>query len=192
MSKSHMPRSALVLIVTLALAFLAPACKKPVESTPAPPVQEPATPPPPPSEPVEVVEPDFPTETQPIREPEVTIDDLNAAIARGAGVLQTIYFEFDQYELGDDTRSRLRQNADWLRANGRYNAVIQGHCDERGTIEYNLALGERRARAVQGYMTSLGLDNRLRIVSFGEERPSDNGHGEAAWAKNRRAEFILE
>jgi peptidoglycan-associated lipoprotein len=188
---SSMTRGTLLLI--LALAVLVPSCKKkPPVVTPPPPAEERVETPPPPPPPVEVKEDPFPTETQPIVEPEPTIAELNMAIAQGRGVLKTVYFEFDQYELSDATRSILRQNADWLRASGNYRAVIQGHCDERGTIEYNLALGERRARAVKEYLSSLGLDNRLRIVSFGEERPYDSGHAESSWAKNRRAEFVLE
>jgi peptidoglycan-associated lipoprotein len=87
----------------------------------------------------------------------------------------------------------LQQNGDWLLGNPQYNIRIEGHCDERGTIEYNLALGERRASAVRDYLVSLGVDAfRIRIVSYGEEDPADPGHDEAAWARNRRGVFVIE
>ena len=109
------------------------------------------------------------------------------------GELKTIYFGYDKDELTDAARSILRQNANWLKANPQWNVVLEGHCDERGTIEYNLALGQRRANSVRSYMASLGVDaSRVRTVSYGEERPADNGHNEAAWAKNRRAESKVE
>jgi len=116
-----------------------------------------------------------------------------AAELNRRGVLATVYFGFDSSELGDDARAVLKRNADWLNANARWNVVVQGHCDERGTIEYNIALGDRRARTVRDYLGSLGVAaNRVRVVSYGEERPADPGHGEASWARNRRAEFVIE
>jgi len=104
-----------------------------------------------------------------------------------------VYFGFDEYDLTEDTRRVLQSNADVLQNNRDFSVVIEGHCDERGTIEYNLALGEKRARAVRDYLVSLGLSpSRLRIVSFGEERPADRGRTESAWSQNRRAEFRSE
>ena len=107
--------------------------------------------------------------------------------------LQDVYFAFDKYDLSDESRRILQGNAGVLNEHAAFRVVIEGHCDERGTIEYNLALGEKRARAVRDYMVGLGLSpSRLRIVSFGEERPADPSHSETAWAKNRRAEFKAE
>jgi peptidoglycan-associated lipoprotein len=107
--------------------------------------------------------------------------------------LQTVFFSFDQYDLSSDGRRTLQQNYNLLRENESFNVIIEGHCDERGTIEYNLALGEKRAAGVRDYLVSLGLSpSRLRIVSYGEERPNDSSHGESAWAKNRRANFDLD
>ena len=117
----------------------------------------------------------------------------SAAAINQRGELKTIYFGYDKDELTDAARATLRQNANWLKANPQWNVVLEGHCDERGTIEYNLALGQRRANSVRSYMASLGVEaSRVRTVSFGEERPVDNGHNEAAWAKNRRAESKVE
>ena len=117
-----------------------------------------------------------------------TIEALNAA-----GHLRTVYFDFDKHELSEPTRATLRQNADWLRTNPGNSIVIEGHCDERGSIEYNLALGERRANATREFLASLGAgDTNVRIVTFGEERPAIQGNSESAWAKNRRAEFTFE
>ena len=123
-----------------------------------------------------------------IKEPTGTAADLNRA-----GVLETIYFEFDSTELSEKARTTLQQNADWLVRNPTWSVAIEGHCDERGTIEYNIALGDRRGRTVRDYLGSLGVTaSRMRVVSFGEERPDVPGHDEAAWARNRRAEFIVE
>jgi peptidoglycan-associated lipoprotein len=178
----------LALLLAVGVVFLVPACKKAPVITPEPePVEAPAPPPEPEPEPVEVT-PDFPTEEPEVKRIEPTIAELNAQ-----GVLRTVYFDFDKYDLSNKTRQTLRANADWLNANSKYYIVIEGHCDERGSIEYNLALGERRANAVRAYLASLGVtDSRLRIVSYGEERPADAGHSESAWTKNRRAEFLIE
>ncbi len=117
-----------------------------------------------------------------------TVAELNAQ-----GVLQTVYFDFDKSELTAETRQILHLNADWLGKNSGYGVVIEGHCDERGTIEYNLALGQRRAQAVRDYLSNLGVGaDRMRLVSYGEERPADPGHDEDAWAMNRRAAFVIE
>ncbi len=114
-----------------------------------------------------------------------------AAAAKGDG-FENIYFGFDQYALTEEARATLKKHADWLRANRGYVMRIEGHCDERGTNEYNLALGQRRADAAKKYLVGLGVDSRrLTTVSYGEEKPLDPGHHEAAWAKNRRAQFSV-
>ena len=105
---------------------------------------------------------------------------------------ETVYFAFDDYTLSSEAQSTVNSLADSLRANPSAVVQIKGHCDERGSIEYNLALGERRANAVKNYLTSLGVDGaRLNTISYGEEQPADDGHDESAWARNRRAEFVL-
>ncbi len=105
--------------------------------------------------------------------------------------LKTIYFDFDKYNLRDDTKSTLDKNAKILMANPKVQIVIEGHCDERGTTEYNLALGEKRATAARDYLIRLGVDaSQISIISYGEERPVDPGHDETAWSQNRRGEFV--
>ena len=103
-----------------------------------------------------------------------------------------IYFAFDRSDLTDESKSALREKGNWLRANGDYSVNISGNCDERGTAEYNLALGERRAHAAKKFLMGLGIsENRLATISYGEERPVDPGHNDEAWAKNRNDQFTL-
>lgn len=105
----------------------------------------------------------------------------------------TIHFAFDSYELNPEARAILAAKANIMRRYDSLRVVIEGHCDERGTEEYNLALGERRARAAYEHLVILGVSpERMSIVSFGEERPVDPAHNETAWAKNRRAEFVVQ
>lgn len=109
-----------------------------------------------------------------------------------AADMQTVYFPFDSYTLTSEGRAALKANADWMKANPNARLQIEGHCDERGTNEYNMALGDRRANAAKGYLTKLGVAaSRLETISYGEERPSDMGHDESAWARNRRAVFVI-
>jgi peptidoglycan-associated lipoprotein len=109
-----------------------------------------------------------------------------------AGPLQTVYFDFDSSALGSTTRATLEANALFLKENDNIDVQIEGHCDERGGIQYNLALGERRARAVKDYLIAAGVSSsRVTIVSFGKERPVEFGHDESAWGKNRRANFVI-
>ena len=105
--------------------------------------------------------------------------------------LTAIYFDYDRSEIRADARSVLRDNASAINANANWGMVtVEGHCDERGSEEYNLALGERRANAVKRYLTDLGVpSNRLRTVSFGEASPAVPGHDESAWRYNRRSDF---
>jgi peptidoglycan-associated lipoprotein len=103
-----------------------------------------------------------------------------------------IYFAFDRSDLTDESKSTLREKGNWLRANRDYSVNISGNCDERGTAEYNLALGERRAHAAKKFLMGLGIsENRLATISYGEEKPVDPGHNDEAWAKNRNAQFTL-
>ncbi len=104
-----------------------------------------------------------------------------------------IYFEFDQYLLSDTAKQAINKKAQWLKSYPLAKVQIEGHCDERGSAEYNLALGQKRADAAMQYLVSLGISaNRVSTISFGKEKPLDPNHTEAAWAKNRRAHFVLK
>ena len=106
--------------------------------------------------------------------------------------LKDIYFDFDKYDIRPGDAKILDSNATWLKANNNL-VLIEGHCDERGTNEYNLALGERRAKATMNYLVSQGVQaGRITIISYGEERPICTEHNEACWAKNRRAHFLTK
>ncbi len=103
---------------------------------------------------------------------------------------EDIYFEFDKSTLTPAAQDNLLRKAEWLRENPDATATVEGHCDERGTNEYNLALGDRRAQSAKAFLTDLGIDpSRLSTISYGEERPVDPRSNEEAWAKNRRAHF---
>ena len=116
-----------------------------------------------------------------------------ARAARESFMNELIHFEFDKSRLLPEAKAILRVKAEWLKANPEAQAIIEGHCDERGTNEYNLALGDRRAQSAKTYLVDLGIaPERLTCISYGEERPLDPGHNEAAWAKNRRDQFVLE
>jgi peptidoglycan-associated lipoprotein len=172
MSNSTPRRLIWIALVAVALG-LAGCSKKAAEAPPTPPPAPPAdtTTPPAPPPPVETP----PTPPQ----PRVTAEDLLPA-----------FFDLDSYSLRDDARAALDGNARVLRDNPGLNVTIEGHCDERGTSEYNQALGERRANAARDYLVSAGIEaSRLGVISYGKERPFDAGHDEAAWAKNRRAHF---
>ncbi|MBI9086736.1 MAG: peptidoglycan-associated lipoprotein Pal [Desulfobacterales bacterium] len=113
--------------------------------------------------------------------------------ARNAFLNDNVYFEFDSDVLLPVAEQVLQRKAAWLKVNSGVTVAIGGHCDERGTNEYNLALGERRAQSAKTYLVDLGVSSiRLSTISYGEERPLDSGHNEEAWAKNRRAQFVIE
>jgi peptidoglycan-associated lipoprotein len=108
------------------------------------------------------------------------------------GPLADVFFDFDSASLTDAARATLEKHAAWLQTHREAYVLIEGHCDERGTVKYNLALGDKRAQTVRDYLVSLGVPAaRLATVSLGKERPLDPGHDEAAWARNRRAHFAL-
>ena len=105
--------------------------------------------------------------------------------------LNTIYFEYDKAALSSESKEKLSSNAEWIKSHGNITVQIEGHTDERGSVEYNLALGERRAKSVQAYLRNLGIDSkRLSIMSYGEEKPKVNGSDESAFSQNRRANFV--
>jgi peptidoglycan-associated lipoprotein len=119
------------------------------------------------------------------------IEELNR-VAQQRGYLQDAFFAYDESTLSPEAQAALTAAANWLKKNPQYNLLIEGHCDERGTEQYNLALGDRRANTAKEYLMTLGVDgNRIRTVSYGEERPFDPGHTEGAWAKNRRAHLVI-
>jgi len=106
---------------------------------------------------------------------------------------EDVYFEFDSAALLSEAQEVLRRKAAWLRANPGVSVVVEGHCDERGTNEYNLALGDRRTESAKRFLLDLGIVGpRITTISYGEERPVDSGRNEEAWAKNRRAHFVIK
>ncbi len=119
------------------------------------------------------------------------VDDSRVGHTKSAEGFQTIYFEFDKSQLTSSAQQRLKNNADYLKENPDITIVLEGHCDERGTEEYNIALGERRAHSAKKYLNALGVKTkRMETISYGETRPAVIGHNESAWAKNRRVECI--
>ena len=106
--------------------------------------------------------------------------------------VRDIYFDYDSFNIRGDAVAVLQANADWMRATPRASVVIEGHCDERGSAEYNLGLGDRRANSAREYLVSLGMDaNRIRTISYGKERPQCSDQTEDCWQRNRRAHFVL-
>jgi peptidoglycan-associated lipoprotein len=181
---------AVAVLMLCSLAVGACGGKKPPVARPAPPppstsnaTSRPPAPPEPVSEPV-IVPP------EPVRDERIassTLDDLNRN-----SPLKPAFFDYDSSELSSEAQRVLNENASLLKQYGSWTVTIEGHCDERGTAEYNLALGERRAIAAHAYLVSLGIPaDRLRTVSYGKEFPFDPGHDDSAYAKNRRAHFVI-
>jgi len=183
----------IALLIACAALLTAVACGKKT-----PPVAR-ATPPPPP--PAETAPPRPPTPPEPAREPvsvppdpvrddaisSASLDELNKN-----SPLKPVYFELDSSDLSAANQKTLDEDAALIKRYSSWTVTIEGHCDERGSAEYNLALGERRAMAARTYLISLGIAaTRLRTVSYGKEFPFDPGHDEAAFAKNRRAHFVI-
>jgi len=135
---------------------------------------------PPPAPPAKTVAPEQKTEAP-----------VQAAPAAQSVVMKDINFDFDRYNIRSGDAAILKEDAAWFKANPGKKAKIEGHCDERGTVEYNLVLGQKRADATKNYLVGLGIDAKvLETVSYGKERPVDPGHNEEAWAKNRRAHIV--
>ncbi len=179
---------AVVLIVAAmgagACAKKAPTAPAPPPAAPAPPPTTPSTPPPPPPAPPAPT-PAPPTEDEVFRSK--TLEQLNAEKP-----LADVYFVYDSTDLNDAGRAALQKNVEWMKRWATTKAMVEGHADSRGTNEYNLALGERRADAVRDYLVSLGLGtDRLTIVSKGEEQPFCSEDTEACWQQNRRGHFII-
>jgi peptidoglycan-associated lipoprotein len=115
-----------------------------------------------------------------------------APITPASSPLKDVYFEYDRYDLSSDARSVLRANADWLKSNPNARVEIEGHCDDRGTNEYNLALGAKRAQSAREYLATLGVAaQRLSTISYGEEIPVCKEQDESCWRQNRRARFVV-
>jgi len=127
-----------------------------------------------------------------LQEDRLQAEEAAREAAGMAFVNENILFAFDSALLSDKSQQMLNSKADYLRTNSNVTVTVEGHCDERGTDAYNIALGERRAESVKEFLIDLGISaNRLNTVSYGEERPVDTGQNEASWAKNRRAQFVI-
>ena len=168
------PRSAALALAALLAIATVGCAKKPVATTPVPPA---------------------PTQTEaPVPTPQTPAPAPTPEPATPGGVsagdLKIVYFGYDSFTLDDGARAALDNNAKLLRDNAALNVSVDGHCDERGTVEYNQALGQKRAEAVVQYLGDQGIAaTRFRVISYGKERPVDEGHDESAWARNRRVEF---
>src|SRR5262245_58407470 len=187
--------------VAIIAAVLSPACRTKKKPVVAPTNTESTAPPIPPvtvttatSTPVQTNTDFVQTDTQPpvsSTKLPTDIEELNR-MAQSRGYIQDAFFGFDESTLSAQAQGALTTSSDWLKKNPQYNLLIEGHCDERGTEQYNLALGDRRANTAKEYLATRGVDaGRIRTVSYGEERPFDAGHDEAAWSKNRRAHLVL-
>lgn len=138
-------------------------------------------------EPVEVGDPSGDPN---VTDTSIQFDSLGSDSGKIPG-LSTINFEYDRANLTTEARRLLAENAEWIKTHGSIVVQIEGHCDDRGSVEYNLALGERRANSVKSYLVSLGIDpKRMNIISYGEEKPIASGQSEESWARNRRANFV--
>ncbi len=172
----------LLMVVALALAFTT-SCKKKVQTVPQPQAQE---------QPAPAKVDESAKLTQPtLSEEELflskSLDQINQEKP-----LTMIFFEFDKYDIRPDAKPVLEQDAAWLNKFKTAKVLIEGHADERGTEDYNLALGEKRAKSVMDYLVSMGIaPDRMKVISYGKSQPLDPGHDEAAWQRNRRAQFLV-
>lgn len=188
MTRKWLVCSALPLLLVL-MAF---GCNKPEPEAPPPPPEVEAEPTPPPA--TDVDEPAPPAPQDPVEQDPLDSEDMREVNAEAAkqGFHPDVYFAFDQSNLREEAREKLSSNARWLRQYPEFVLRIEGHCDERGTNEYNLALGERRANTAKDYLVSLGIDaDRLNTISYGEERPVCTESDEACWQRNRRAHLVI-
>ena len=185
-----MRNTTIVVAVTLAIAVTA-GCgkKKPATGPQPPPAEEAAVVPPTPPPPAERVEDKVPVAAG---NPDDSITNKSLDDLNRDSPLKPVFFRLDSAELDESGRSIASANAQVLKKYGTWGITIEGHCDERGTAEYNLALGERRAVAVKTYLSSLGVSpERIRVVSYGKEFPFDMGHSEDSWSQNRRGHFVI-
>jgi peptidoglycan-associated lipoprotein len=181
-----MMKKALLVLAALTLVSTFPACgKKKLPPPPPPETVAPETPPPAP-----------PPPAQPQVEPQVDeyarLKAMTAEEIDKLGLLGTVYFDFDRADIREADRATLSQNAELLKKYDFLRVTVEGHCDERGTVEYNLALGERRAKAAIDYLVSLGVPaSRVKSVSYGKEVPACSDANEMCWQKNRRGKFTV-
>lgn len=189
---------AFIVGLALVLVVLVPACRKKVKPVVTPVVETapvvPDVTPPVTREPETVIkqEPDFVRDEKPVEETFPTDIEKMNQLAQDRGFIRDAFFNYDESTLDADAQAALTSTANWLRSNPGYKLLIEGHCDERGTEQYNLALGDGRANTAREYLMTLGIDSsRIRTVSYGEERPFDEGHDDSSWAKNRRAHLVL-
>jgi len=183
--KSRITMVLLLLVGAAACHKGQPPVARPTPPPPPPPASTEARPPEPPEPRREAVPPPLPVPGEPVAGR--SLDDLNRD-----SPLRPVLFDYDSAEVNETGRTILSANAAVLKKSPSWVVTIEGHCDERGTPEYNLALGERRAVAARTYLLSLGVDaSRMRTVSYGSEFPFDPGHQESAWSKNRRAHFVI-
>ena len=182
-----MSRTRILLAIGLVgLTLVTVGCQPKPDPTPPPP------PPPPPvvAPPQEVAPPPAPVVDETPDPWDAEIEQLNE-MAFEQGLLGDVYFDFDKFDLRPDARERLAKNADFMKAHPTFEFLVEGHCDERGTNEYNITLGGSRTSAATGYLQSLGVSNSMRTVSYGEERPVCTQSNEACWQQNRRARFVI-
>jgi len=180
-----MKKIGIVMLICLLAVSLGVSCKPKTKPTPPPPPQVKEQP-----KVEKIVEP-APTKPPQLSEEELflkkSLDEINKERA-----LKMIRFDYDKYFIRDDAKSVLEGNAAWLKKFRTAKILIEGHCDERGTEEYNLALGEKRAKSTMDYLVSLGIPaDRMKIISYGKSQPLDMGKDETAWANNRRAQFLV-
>jgi peptidoglycan-associated lipoprotein len=179
-----MKKTALV-VMALALATTFTACGKKTPPAPPPPPVAPEAPPPAPPPPPK-------PEPAPVVDEYARMKAMSAEEIEKSGLLAEVFFDFDKAEIREQDRPALSKNADALKRFDFLRITVEGHCDERGTIEYNLALGERRAKAAYDYLVSLGVPaDRLKTVSYGKEVPICTQSNEDCWQRNRRAHFTV-
>ena len=175
--------------VILAALILFAGCQKkvttrPVETPPQPVKEQPET----------AQQPKTPEKISEKKVESVTSSDVASEYAEGKeGMFADIMFEYDKYDVKESYKSELQAVAAWMTKNSSAKVSVEGHCDERGTNEYNLALGDRRAKAVKDYLVSLGVSSsRIETISYGEEKPAAFGHDESSWELNRRVELVYQ
>jgi peptidoglycan-associated lipoprotein len=176
---------AILLFLCALILFLAVSCKPKVKTQPPapPPVKEKPK--------VEKVDEAAAVKQPALSEEEIfmskSLEEVNLEAP-----LKMIHFDYDRYFIREDAKPALEANSNWLRKFKSAKILIEGHCDERGTEEYNLALGEKRAKSAFDYIVSLGIpQDRLKIISYGKSQPLDTTHNEISWQKNRRAQFLI-
>jgi peptidoglycan-associated lipoprotein len=192
---THFSRITLSTAAVIVMGVMAAGChgKKPETAPPPPPPPPvvtpapPAPPPPPPPKPAPAPQPP----PAPLTEDQIfsvkTLEQLNAEKP-----LVDVFFDYDKSDVREDGRTALQKNADWLKKWTAVKVTVEGHCDSRGTPEYNLALGERRAAAVKSYLVSLGVGaDRVQVISKGKEQPFCSDENEGCWSQNRRGHFIV-